>query len=240
MTTPAARPGRRGPPGAQQAAAAHAVRPRPSPRWAMLLALGMLAACHGVGDPTGAPTDDRSGAQPGARSGGASPDPCRWEQLDAGPLRLRVQTCHHATGTWTVRHEPGLPGLALWRDGDRVQTVLQWFGKPPAAGVSAVMPELQARGLVPPGGDCVFRTLDGPSAGPPGSLRHDIRPAGARLAAFQATPRDQIPDPPCGAYGWSTHGVRYFVSDPRQPQWVLYIDLGQDGTQIDPASIRWR
>jgi hypothetical protein len=49
----------------------------------------------------------------------------------------------------------------------------------------------------------------------------EIRPTGERLKAFEATPKDEIPDPPCGAYGWSTHGRRYFLTDIRQPDQIL-------------------
>ena len=164
---------------------------------------------------------------------------CQWHGLEAGPLRVRVEECRHATGHWRVRHDPALPGLALWRDGERVQTVLHWLRKPESQGLESVMAQLQAGGHVPPGDDCVFRPVPGPAV-PPGTQRHEIRPAGQRLKAFEATPKDEIPDPPCGAYGWSTHGVRYFLTDARQPGWVLFVDLGQDGTQVDPASITWR
>ena len=164
---------------------------------------------------------------------------CAWDWLVAGPVRLRVQECRHATGHWRVLPDPDRRGLALWRDGERVQTVLEWFRKPAGAPVSAVMPELKARGDVPPGDDCVFRAVEVP-ASPPGTARFDIRPAGERLRALEATPKDQVPDPPCGAYGWSTHGVRYFLTDLRHPRWVLFVDLGQDGTQIDPSSLSWR
>ena len=53
-------------------------------------------------------------------------------------------------------------------------------------------------------------------------------------------PADEVPDPPCGAMGWSTHGVRYFMTDLRRPDRVVYINEGRDGTQIDPRSIRWQ
>jgi hypothetical protein len=73
---------------------------------------------------------------------------------------------------------------------------------------------------------------------PDGRRHHEIRPQGRRLAQLLATPADQVPDPPCGEYGASTHGVRYFVTDVRHPTRVLYVNLGQDGTQIAPSSIR--
>ena len=161
---------------------------------------------------------------------------CQWHWMEAGPLRVRVEECRHATGHWRVRHDPALPGLALWRDGERVQTVLHWLRKPESQGVQSVMAQLQAGGHVPPGDDCVFRPVSGPAV-PPGTQRHEIRPAGQRLKAFEATPKDEIPDPPCGAYGWSTHGVRWFVVDPRHPRWVVYVNAGQDGTLIDPATL---
>ena len=83
------------------------------------------------------------------------------------------------------------------------------------------------------------RGLSPAQAAPPTQTRYEIRPFGARLRAFQATPADQIPDPPCGAYGWSTHGVRYLLLDQHRPDRVLYLDEGQDGTLIQPATLRW-
>ena len=66
---------------------------------------------------------------------------------------------------------------------------------------------------------------------------YDIRPEGERLKDFEWAPKDQVPDPPCGEYGWSTHGIRYFISDLRQPELILYVNEGQDGTMIEPGSI---
>ena len=164
-----------------------------------------------------------------------SVDPCTWQTLESGPFSLRAQTCRHATGVWQVRAEPELPGFGLWHDDQRVTTVVQWFAKPADAPVDAILPELRARGLIPNDEQCVFRPAARP--GPRTHAYHDIRPIGARLAALEATPADQIPDPPCGEAGWSTHGVRYFMTDIRTPEWVLYVNEGQDGTLIDARSI---
>ena len=46
-----------------------------------------------------------------------------------------------------------------------------------------------------------------------------------------------MPEPPCGDYGWSTHGVRYFMTDQRFPGRVVYVDIGQDGTMFDDPTI---
>jgi hypothetical protein len=35
-------------------------------------------------------------------------------------------------------------------------------------------------------------------------------------------------------------GLRGFVVDPGHPRWVVYVNEGQDGTLIDPATLRIR
>lgn len=134
-----------------------------------------------------------------------------------------------------MRAEPALPGFALWIDDTRRETVVHAVPRAPGAPLSSVVAALARAGHVPPD-DCVFvRTrLSGVARA---ARVYELRPTGARLAAMRATPRDQVPDPPCGEYGWSTHGVRAFVVDPRRPQWVVYVNLGQDGTLIDPATL---
>jgi hypothetical protein len=135
-----------------------------------------------------------------------------------------------------VRAEPALPGFALWVDEARRETVVHAVPRERGAALSTVAATPARAGLVPPD-DCVFVRARGHAA-PRGARAYEIRPTGARLAALRATPRDQVPDPPCGEYGWSTHGVRWFVVDPRHPGWVVYVNLGQDGTLIDPATLR--
>lgn len=187
----------------------------------ILAALQALAACSAVPK---APAQDAS-----------TEDACQWRTLEAGPFSVQAQTCRHATGVWQVRAEPELPGFGLWHDDGRVTTVVQWFAKPADAPVAAILPELRAKGLIPNDEQCVFRPATRP--GPRTHAYYDIRPIGTRLAALEATPSDQIPDPPCGEFGWSTHGVRYFVTDIRTPEWVVYVNEGQDGTLIDARSI---
>lgn len=51
------------------------------------------------------------------------------------------------------------------------------------------------------------------------------------------TATDEIPEPPCGELGVSTHGLRYFMTDLRQPGRVVHVNEGQDGLLFDPRSI---
>lgn len=163
---------------------------------------------------------------------------CERQVLSAGPLRIEAWSCPLSTGRWHVRAEPARPGFALWVDDTRQATVVHAVPRAAGAPLSSVVRTLAADGLVP-ADDCVFvRVRD--RAVPRGARAYEIRPTRARLAALRATPRDQVPEPPCGEYGWSTHGVRWFVADPAHPRWVVYVNQGQDGTLIDPATLAIR
>lgn len=202
----------------------------------------LLASCarpepaHAVGGSVGLAS---SAAPLGANASErvtAAASSCRTEVLRAHGLRVEVQDCRYGTGRWRVRADDALPGFALWRDAERVTTVIHALRKPAAAPLSSLLPALAARGLIPPD-DCVFAPADLRVSPASDHRHHEIRPQGRRLAQLRATPADQVPDPPCGEYGASTHGVRYFITDDRHPTWVLYVNLGQDGTQIDPSTI---
>lgn len=165
------------------------------------------------------------------------PARCAWEWRSAGGVGVWAERCALATGLWALRDDPALPGFALTVDNADPVAALQVFAIPPGAGVDGLLPELRRRGYVPDDGECVFRPAeDRPAEGP--LAYYEIRPTGARLAAFEATPPDLIPDPPCGAYGWSTHGVRYFMTDARRPGRALYVNIGQDGMMFDESTAR--
>ena len=165
------------------------------------------------------------------------PDPsCERQTLSAGVLRIDAWSCTLPTGRWEVRAEPELPGFSLWVGNVRRETVVHAVPRAPGAPLSSIIGTLAQAGLVAQDHCRFVRTRS--AATPRGTRTYEIRPTGPRLEALRATPRDQIPEPPCGEYGWSTHGVRMFVIDPRRPQWVVYLNLGQDGTLIDPATLQ--
>lgn len=156
-----------------------------------------------------------------------------------GLLSIDAQSCQSPHGPIRVERDIALPGLWLSGAGDR-RVVLQVFNRPPGPeGAQEVLKQLAREGRIPADGLCVFSP-----AAPRPAVRttafYEIRPTGARLAALEATPKDEIPDPPCGDFGWSTHGQRYFMHDLRRPDLMIYIDEGQDGSQIDPRSIQLR
>jgi hypothetical protein len=121
-------------------------------------------------------------------------------------------------------------------DDQRQGMVLQLFHVAEGAKIDALLPELRKRGLVADSDDCVFSPA-ALSPTPRTTAQYEIKPVGETLKRFEATPDDEVPDPPCGDYAWSTHGVRYFQSDLRAPGTVLYFDLGQDGSLFEPGSV---
>ncbi|HET7715276.1 MAG TPA: hypothetical protein VFK86_06585 [Bauldia sp.] len=175
-------------------------------------------------------------AQPPEPTGSSVPGSCTWEWKTGGGIGIWAERCDLQTGVWEPRFEASLPGFVLTVDGEDQGTILQVFDKPADADISAILPELRKKGYIPDDDDCVFE----PAAIRPAPRTiafYEIRPIGARLAAFEATPSDEVPDPPCGEYGWSTHGVRYFFTDTRFPERVIYVNTGQDGTMFDDTTI---
>lgn len=203
-----------------------------TPLAAALLVAGMATSTH---------------AQPAQPTQSTDPDHCRWSWSSGalpagGSIGAWTERCTFATGVWELAYDDALPGFWLTVDGDKQEAVLQVFTKPADADVSAILPELRERGYIPDDDECTFAapsqaTLE--MIGPTITTRafYEIMPSGARLAAFEATPDDEVPEPPCGEYGWSTHGVRYFMTDLIHPGTVIYFNLGQDGTMFDPRTV---
>ena len=189
-----------------------------------------LAALSALALPAGAY------AQPPMPTGSSVPGSCQWDWKTGGGLGIWAERCDLQTGVWEPRFEASLPGFVLTIDGKDEGTILQVFDKPAEADVSAILPALRAKGYIPDDDECVFE----PAAIRPAPRTiafYEIKPVGSRKAAFDATPEDEVPEPPCGEYGWSTHGVRYFLTDTRFPERVVYVNIGQDGTMFDDTTI---
>jgi hypothetical protein len=161
---------------------------------------------------------------------------CEWQWLEGQGVGLWAERCKLVTGDWHLVWEHEMPGFSLWVDDKRQGMVMQLFTLPKEAGINALLPELRSRALIADTDDCVFK----PAAVRPAPRtiqQFDIQPVGEALKRFEATPKDEVPEPPCGDYAWSTHGTRYFQTDLRHPGKVVYIDEGQDGTFFDPRTM---
>jgi hypothetical protein len=164
------------------------------------------------------------------------PAKCQWEWKEGGGIGVWAERCALDTGVWALEFQDDLPGFVLTVDGKAGETVLQLFRKPADADVSAILPALRESGAIPDDELCVFQPA-AIRAAPRTIAFSDIQPTGDRKAAFDATSPDEVPEPPCGDYGWSTHGVRYFMTDIRHPDSVVYLNEGQDGMMFDPTTV---
>ena len=175
-------------------------------------------------------------AQPPMPETGSVPGKCEWRWKTGAGIGIWAERCDLETGVWEPRYDADLPGFVLTVDGTDQGTILQVFEKPADAGIASILPVLRERGYIPDDDECVFEAAAIRPA-PRTVAFYEIRPTGSRLAAFDATPEDEVPEPPCGEYGWGTHGVRYFMTDVRFPEMAVYVNLGQDGTMFDPATV---
>ena len=166
----------------------------------------------------------------------ADAEKCAWEWRSSGGVGVWAQRCRFATGEWALQSDPSLPGFAQTVDGADPVTVLQVFSWPPEQGLEGLKSELLQSGAIPYA-DCALRPIEGrPTI--KGRSYLELRPVGERLTAFNATPQGEIPEPPCGSYGWSTHGVRYFVIEQSHQGKALFVDIGQDGMMFDETTAR--
>jgi hypothetical protein len=114
--------------------------------------------------------------------------------------------------------------------------VLRQFHKKPEEGPDALLPQLRAAKLIPDDDECKF-TPGEPSQNFGTWTTFDIVPLGKRKAAYEASPTDEIPEPPCGEVGLAVDFIGYFMIDSTHPDRVIYVNLGQDGSFFDPYSI---
>lgn len=163
---------------------------------------------------------------------------CDWEWLSGGGIGVWAERCTLPTGAWKLEYREATRGFVLTIDGKDEVVVLQRFDKGPDQRVNGILPALRAGGYIPNDDECVFQTAAEIPNPVPGVLAFfEITPIGNRKAAFDATPADEIPEPPCPDYGWSTHGTRYFVTDTGFPDRVIYVNTGQDGLMFDPSTV---
>lgn len=183
-----------------------------------------LAACSPVGDPSHpAPPDWHTDAER-----------CAWQWRKGGGLGLWTETCDLSTGRWEVAWDDRRSAFVLLRDAQVAGIVVQSWPVPPGAGLEALTAALTAAGHLEPASDCQWK-------------RVPLRPAPRTFDSFalqpsapgalQPTAQGEVPEPLCGPYGASTHGVRYFITDLRWPHRAIFVDEGQERPMFDPASI---
>jgi len=147
-----------------------------------------------------------------------------------------TEECKFSTGLWAVAYDPAKDNFSLSVDGKNPYPVLRQFHKNPDEALDVLLKDFKAKGLVSNDTECKFeKSQDQKSTG--AWEFYVIAPTGGLKEKFDALPKDEIPDPPCGEIGYAVDFVGYFMIDRKHPDRVLYVNLGQDGTMFDPTSI---
>lgn len=159
---------------------------------------------------------------------------CEWHWRKGGGLGLWAETCRLSTGRWDVVWDEPAAAFVLRHNGRPQQTVVQPWLLPKGQGLEGLTRRLQDAAALAVTAACQWQ----PTA---------PRPAPRTVAFWALVPKDpralaptaqgEVPAPVCGAYGASTHGVRYFIIDTRWPERAVFVDEGQERPMFEPLSI---
>jgi hypothetical protein len=159
---------------------------------------------------------------------------CSWHWREGEGIGLWAETCRFNGATWQVVWDDNLAAFVTKNDDTVIGLAVQAFTLSSGAGIDALSEKLVDAGSLDASHACIWQTIA-------------LRPAPRTIAFHVLTPLDQaafsptasgdIPDTACGPYGASTHGVRYFMTDLRWPDFAIFIEEGQERPMFDPASI---
>jgi len=161
---------------------------------------------------------------------------CEWSWKTGGGIGVWTENCKFETGNWRVDYDEAHDYFSLRVDESEPFPVLRLFRKKPEEGLDTLLTGFRAKGLIPGDEECRFQ----PAANDqkiPGWSFWEIMPVGKRKEAFDALPKDEVPEPPCGDIGYAVDYVGFFMIPDGHPDRVLYVNLGQDGTMFDPFTI---
>lgn len=163
-----------------------------------------------------------------------APEGCVWRWTEGGGIGLWTESCVFGTGRWEVAWSVAQAAFVQFVDDTPLGVLVQPVALAAGGGIEAVPERLVASGQLAPDMDCVFRQVPlRPTA--PGVTLHVLAPADGKIPAV--TEAGDIPEPPCGLWGASTHGVRYAITDARWPELVVLVEEGQERPMFEPRSI---
>ena len=195
-------------------------------RSAWLASLVALAACSAV-------PEDGSG-RPGPPDWQTDAGRCTWHWREGGGLGLWTQTCLLSTGRWQVAWDDRQGAFVLQHEGTDMGIVVQPWPLTPGVGVQGLTEALTRAGHLSAQADCRWRSV--PMRPAPRTVAFFVL-APAAPGALGPTAQGEVPEPLCGRYGASTHGVRYFIVDLRWPDRAIFVDEGQERPMFDPTRI---
>lgn len=159
---------------------------------------------------------------------------CSWHWREGSGIGLWAETCRFNDRTWQVIWDEDQAAFVTRADDSDMGIAVKAFDLPSGSAISALDQTLIEAGALDADAACIWDAIA-------------LRPAPRTMAFHVLTPADQtalgpppsgdFPEPACGPYGTSTHGVRYFLTDLRRPDVAIFIDEGLERPLFDPASI---
>lgn len=162
---------------------------------------------------------------------------CIWHWREGGRLGLWTETCELPTGQWQVVWDDQAHAFVLQHNSTVQAVVVQSWPLPSAPTASphitALTRVLIDAGHLAPDADCVWKPM--PRRAPRTMAFFVLSPSAPE--AMSPTAQGEIPDPLCGPFGASTHGVKYFIHDLRWADRAIFVNEGQERPLFDPGSI---
>ncbi len=161
---------------------------------------------------------------------------CSWNWQRGGSVGLWTEDCKFESGRWNIAYDKEKDLFGLHVDNGELYPVLRHFRTDPAKGPEGLLPDLKARGLVLDSPECVFEKNE-EQFGALGWTIWQVVPTGKIKEAFDAQVKLEVPPPPCGEVGYAADFIGFFMVHKDHPDRAVFVNLGQDGTMIDPFSL---
>lgn len=162
---------------------------------------------------------------------------CSWHWIEGGSRGLWAETCSLSTGRWSIAWSGQENAFLLQRDKEIRGIAVQPWSIRKETGIYSLSKELIKKGYLEPDAPCVWKRV--PMRAAPQTMAFFIL-APRAPEALGPTASGEVPEPLCGPYGASTHGVRYFITDTRWPDQAIFVEEGQERPMFDPTSITVR
>lgn len=161
-------------------------------------------------------------------------DNCSWHWRDGGGIGFWAETCRFNGATWQVLWDDDLVAFVSKNDDIILGIAAQAFVLSSGTSIAALSETLVEVGSLDVNHACIWQVI-APRPAPRTITFHILTPMDQ--TALDPSDSGDIPEPACGPYGASTHGLRYFMRDLRWPDRAVFVDEGQERPLFDPASI---
>ena len=159
---------------------------------------------------------------------------CEWVWTEGGGLGLWAERCPLSTGLWEATWSEEEGAFVQTIDGTPSGRLVKPVPFSGDTGWDGLRDALVAAGELGAEAPCAF---EGAAIRPAPRTVGFVVLTPTAPDALAPTETGEVPEPLCGPYGVSTHGVRYFMTDLRIPGLAIFVEEGQERPMFDPMSV---